>query len=193
MDSATDKSLQDLALAFETSRPRLRHIAALKLNHQLSRLIGVDDIVQETWVAICARLEHFQKSEDIPLFVRFRAMLLQTITDIERKYLVCQKRDLAKSVSFDYEDPDKTREQQRWNALADTITSPRTRLARQDRHVLLLDHLARLPEDDKNIIELRHFENLRNKECATVLVNGKNISIILYVRALKRLNDILLE
>jgi len=184
--------LDFLAVEFEKNRPRLSHIALLKIPPKLLQLVGVDDILQETWLAVGQRLEHFQQAKNIPLFVRFRAMLLQTIIDMERKYIVCQKRDIGKVTSFDQADSDQTEVQQRWNRLADTMTSPRTKLAKQERYAMLHELLAKMPENDKAIIEMRHFENLTNQECAAALgIEEKNASIR-YVRALKRFQGILL-
>lgn len=193
MDNRTSSSLEQLALDFDRSRPRLRHIALLRMNRSLLKIIDIDDILQETWSAVVRRMEHFQKAETIPLFVRFRTMLLQTIIDMERKYLLCQKRNIGKSVPLEPEDPDQTEVQQHWNHLVDTITSPCTRLAEQERHALLRDLLGQLPESDRIIIEMRHFEALSNKECAAALgIEEKNASIR-YVRALRRFQQTLLE
>lgn len=193
MHNTTKHGLDQLALVFEASRHRLRNIALLKTNPRLLQLIDVDDLLQETWTGIIRRLEHFHKADAIPIFVRFRAMLLQTIVDMERKYIVCQKRDIKKSISFDQENTDKTEIQQRWNRLADTVTSPCTHLVKQERYTLLKELLEKLPENDKIIIEMRHFENLSNKECAAALgIEEKNASIR-YVRALRRFQNILLE
>jgi len=108
MDETKYDDLDNLAVAFEESRSRLRHIALMKMQPKLLQLIGVDDILQETWIAVGQRLEHFQKAKNIPVFVRFRTMLLQTIIDMERKYIVCQKRDIGNATSFDKSDSDQT-------------------------------------------------------------------------------------
>lgn len=65
-------------------------------------------------------------------------------------------------------------------------------MAKQERYALLHKLLLAMPENDKLIIEMRHFENLSNQECAAALgIEEKNASIR-YVRALKRFQNILL-
>ena len=76
---------------------------------------------------------------------------------------------------------------------ADSVTSPLSAAAREDRYALLRRALAALGENDRTILELRHFDGLSNQECAQVLgIEQKNASIR-YVRALKKLQGLLME
>ena len=53
--------------------------------------------------------------------------------------------------------------------------------------------MASLPENDRQILELRHFDNMSNMDCAEVLhITAKNASIR-YVRALEKLQKLLVE
>ena len=51
--------------------------------------------------------------------------------------------------------------------------------------------LQELPATDREILELRHFEELSNNECAAVLEIAPKAASIRYVRALKRFQDLL--
>lgn len=182
-------NLDNLAAEFEANRERLRHIAMLRMSPLLFNRIGVDDLLQETWLAANRRLEHFARAAEVPVFIRLRTLLLQTIIDMERKYLACKKRDAGKDISFDQQDGVRTEVEQRWNMLADTIASPRTQLARADRHTQLREALAAMPENDRVILELRHFEDLSNRECAAALGIEAKAASIRYIRALKNLQQ----
>ena len=50
-----------------------------------------------------------------------------------------------------------------------------------------------MPKNDREILELRHFEELSNAECAAVLEITQKTASIRYVRALKRFRDLLLQ
>lgn len=66
-------------------------------------------------------------------------------------------------------------------------------IARIDRYKLLKKALESLPENDRQILELRHFDNMTNTDCAEVLhISPKNASVR-YVRALERLHKNLIE
>ena len=77
------------------------------------------------------------------------------------------------------------------DAIPDTATSPLSRITRQDRDALLHRALTRLDDNDRAILELRHEECLGNGECATLLGISEKAASLRYVRALKRLKDVL--
>lgn len=72
-------------------------------------------------------------------------------------------------------------------------TSPTGKLTKMERKAILLDELSRLSETDREILNLRHFEELSNQECAAVLKIEPKAASIRYFRALKRLRDKLTE
>ena len=80
-----------------------------------------------------------------------------------------------------------------WHQFADTVTGPLTRVARMDRYELLKKALDDLPENDRHILEMRHFDGLGNSECARLLKIEPKAASIRYVRALQRLKQKLIE
>ena len=73
------------------------------------------------------------------------------------------------------------------------ITSPLSRVDRDERHALLRAAVAALPENDRAIIVLRHFDGMGNAECAAALGIEPKAASIRYVRALERLQQKLME
>ena len=73
------------------------------------------------------------------------------------------------------------------------ITSPRSRLDRDERHDLLRRAIAALPENDRAVLVMRHFDGMGNSECAAMLGVAEKAASIRYVRALERLRQKLLE
>ena len=193
MNDIDPNDLNWLAETFQDNRERLRRVAQLKINPMLLRRLTVEDLLQEVFLAASKRLESLRRNDDIPPFVKFRTILIQTITDLERKYLASQKRDVFKEVEMDRPRDDDSAVTARWNILADSITSPRSRLAQAEKHYLLRKALADMPETDREILELRHFEELSNLECAAALGIEAKAASIRYVRALKRFQEKLSE
>ena len=193
MNDIDPNDLNWLAETFHGNRERLRHVAQLKINPALLRRLTVDDLLQEVFLAASKRLASLRREDSIPPFVKFRTILLQTITDLERKYLASQKRDVFKEVEMDRPQDDDNAATARWNLLADSVTSPRSRLAQAEKHHLLRKILADMPELDREILELRHFEELSNLECAAILGIEPKAASIRHVRALKRFQEKLSE
>ncbi len=181
-------------------RDRLLALARRNLNPVLLRRISPEDVVQETMAAACRRLDFLRNCPEIPVYCKLRRILFQTITDLERKHLQSPKRDAYRECEVaDAETPGEERDGGvsprglDWNLFADTVTGPLTQLARQDRYELLRKTMESLPEHDREILELRHFDGMSNTECAEALHLTQKAASIRYVRALEHLKKQLIE
>lgn len=177
---------------FLEHRERLRVLAERNLNPQLRKRVTAEDVVQDTLSSACSKIDFFENHPEIPLYFKLRILLFQTLTALERKHLQSQKRDAFKEVEVTDSDTVATG-QVNWNLFADTVTGPFTRIARIDRHELLRQALKKLSENDRQILELRHFDGMSNSECAAALKIEAKAASIRYVRALQRLQQLLLE
>lgn len=181
-----------IAPALMEHQGRLLSLARRNLNPVLARRFSPEDVVQETLSAACRKTDFMQNCPEIPVYCKLRKLLFQTITDLERKHLQSQKRDAYREQEIAGEEGATFRGAD-WNMFADTVTGPLTQIARQDRYELLRKTMESLPEHDREILELRHFDGMSNAECAEALhLTQKNASIR-YVRALERLKKQLIE
>ena len=183
--------MSPLPEVFEAYRERLLALARRNLNPILLRRVSPEDVVQETFAAACARPGFFAERPDIPLYLKLRTLLFQTLTDLARRHLQSAKRDAYKEVVP--EDGPNTEAQSAWESFAATVTGPMTHAAREERHALLRRTLAALPDADRQILELRHFDGLSNLACAEALGLSPKAASLRYVRALQRLQRRLLE
>lgn len=172
-------------------RKRLERLAERRMNPILSARLSPDDIVQETMAAVSRNNSPFMDNPDIPLYFRLRTALLQTLIQIERRHLGAGMRDAYREVDLPRNESDSLSRIAGIDAIPDTATSPLSRITRQDRDALLHRALTRLDDNDRAILELRHEECLGNGECATLLGISEKAASLRYVRALKRLKDVL--
>lgn len=180
------------APALMEHRGRLLSLARRNLNPALARRISPEDVVQETLSAACRKADFMRNCPEIPVYCKLRKLLFQTITDLERKHLQSRKRDAYREQEI-ADGRDASAPGADWNMFADTVTGPLTQIARQDRYELLRKTMESLPDQDRVILELRHFDGMSNTECAEALhLTQKNASIR-YVRALERLKKQLIE
>ena len=180
--------------AFESFRTRLESLAAKHLNPVLSRRLSPEDVVQETFAAALMREDFFKREPEVPLYFKLRTILFQTMVDLERRHLAAQKRDAYKDVDVPGRDPDDTSASDLdWDMFAGTVTAPNSFLARKDRHALLRQAIGELSENDRQIIILRHFDDMDNAECAQALGIEPKAASIRYVRALERLQKKLVQ
>ena len=188
---------QSLAEAFVEQRARLLSLVEKRLNPILQKRLSHEDVMQEVYLAAAKRLPYFAQNEDVPIYFKLRTILLQTLADIERKNLQAAGRDAYKELRV-------VSEERRVGGgcldgevcigeLAADVTSPLSRVDRNERHALLRAAVAALPENDRAIIVLRHFDGMGNSECAAALGIEPKAASIRYVRALERLQSKLME
>ena len=176
----------------EEHRVRLLNLARRNLNPVLARRISPEDVVQETFSAACRRVDFLENRPDIPVYCKLRKLLFQTLTDLERKHLQSRKRDTYREQEV-ADNQDASSPGLDWSMFADTVTGPLTQIARQDRYELLRKTMDALPEHDREILELRHFDGMSNTECAEALHLTQKAASIRYVRALEHLKKQLIE
>lgn len=185
-------SAPDPKLVQELSRFRgqLLILATKNLPPMLLKRISAEDIVQETFVSACSRQTFLHTCPEVPLYFKLRKLLLQTCLDQMRKHLGAQKRDLYREVEL----PEgRTTSQPAWENFISAMTGPLTVAARNERHALLYEGLNQLGESDRQIIEMRHFDELTNESCAELLEISPKAASIRYVRALERLQKTLVQ
>ena len=162
--------------ALTEHRARLLSLARLNLNPMLARRISPEDVVQETLAAACRKADFMRNRPDVPVYCKLRTILLQTITDLERKHLRSTKRDAYRELEIDG-DGDVSSPGLNWNMFADTVTGPLTQLARQDRYELLRKTMEALPEQQREVVFMRYYQELSFKEIAKITGVSINTSL----------------
>ena len=193
MDGMATERMNEWANRFLEYREQLLALARRNLNPVLLRRFSPEDVVQDTLSSACSKIDFFENRPDVPVYFKLRTLLLQTIKDLERKNLQAQKRDAYKDLGVAEGGDTATQAQLSWNQFADTMTGPVTQLACGDRYARLRKALEGLAENDRNILEMRHFDGLGNAECAQLLKIEPKAASIRYVRALERLRQKLAE
>ena len=182
----------NLAAAFAENRQRLISLAEKRLNPILLKRQSVEDVLSETYANAAKRLGYFAAHDDVPVYYKLRTILLQTLADIERRNLKAGARDAYREVE-NVKCKVESEESSPFDNIPADITSPASRVDRDERHALLRRALAAMPENDRAILVMRHFDGLGNSECASALGLTEKAASIRYVRALERLQQKLVE
>ena len=194
-----DFTQDDLAAAFAENRQRLFALAEKRLNPILLKRMSAEDVLSETYANAARRLDYFAAHDDVPIYYKLRTILIQTIADIERHHLKAQGRDAYKELRVESGGLSGEGEEAQPESgvcvgeLPADITSPVSRVDRDERHAILRRALAAMPESDRAILVLRHFDGMGNSECAAALGIAEKAASIRYVRALERLQKKLVE
>lgn len=180
-----------LAAHFENLRARLARIATFRLDRRLGGRVSESDVVQEAYVRAARRLDHYLTQPDPPpLFVWLRMELQQQLIDTHRAHLGAEKRDVRREIGLGgLLDPDATFRAMAYE-LSAHLTSPSQLLRRAEQLAWLESALRSMNDMDREVIALRHFEELSNEETAQVLQISAAAASKRYLRALRRLQEI---
>jgi RNA polymerase sigma-70 factor (ECF subfamily) len=180
-----------LADLFAEQRARLLRLIGFRMHAQLRLRVDAEDVLQEAYLAARQRLQHYDPS--VSLFVWVRTIVVQTLTDVHRHHLGVQKRDPRREVRLTASPYGQATSESIVIQLAGDLTSPSQAAARDDAHARVLEAIERMDDTDRDVLALRHFESLTNKEVAEVLGIEQKAASIRYVRALKKLKTLLVD
>ena len=174
---------------FAQYRDRLYHIVNVRLDPRLAGRVDADDVLQEVYLDAADRVRHFVHEHSGSFFVWLRMITTQTMTNMFRRHLDVKKRDVRRDVSIYTGQTSSPLALQ----LLGHLTSPSHAAMREEAAAQLEAAIQELRPIDREVIVLRHFEQLDNKEVAEVLGIQQKAASIRYIRALARLKDHIAE
>jgi RNA polymerase sigma-70 factor (ECF subfamily) len=184
---------QALAELFSRERERLWRVIHFRLAEPLRGRLDPDDELQEAYLAASQRLGHYAVSPATSPFIWLRMIVNQTLIDLHRKHLGAQRRDAACEVSVDGATYVQATSASVAIQLIGAFTSPSGAAARADVLGLVQTAIEQMDPLDREVLALRHFEELTNSEVAEALGIEQKAASIRYIRALRRLKDILAQ
>jgi len=172
---------------------RLVRMVTFRMDPRLRGRIDAADVVQEAFVAASATREVYFRAPMIPLFLWLRGVVTNKLLELHRHHLGTHMRDAKRELSL--EAP------HRWDEttgalcahLTGHLTSPSVAAVRVEIKARLAEALDEMDPMDREVLALRHFEQLTNAEAAEVLGIQERAAAKRYLRALERLKKILSE
>jgi RNA polymerase sigma-70 factor (ECF subfamily) len=179
-----------LAELFSRHRDRLGRMVEFRLDGRLKGRVATSDVLQEAYIDALKRLPHYQADPGMPFFLWLRWITVQRLVEVHRQHLGARIRDVGREVSIGRgEGPSAS--SARMIELIGDLTSPSQAAQRAEAMGQLQQALQGLDPTDREVLALRHFEELSNQEAATVLGIQPAAASKRYVRALERLKTAL--
>ena len=182
-----------LAEVWAECRTRLRKMIEFRLDPRLWGRVDADDVLQDVYLAASRRLPDYLRNPAVPVFVWLRTMTQQVLADTYRRHVGAQKRDARCDIPLHSRATGSSASISIAAKLAASLTSPSKAAVRADTREQLYAALEKMDPIDREVLALRHFEDLGNDLVADVLGLKKAAASNRYVRALKRLKDIMSE
>ena len=167
-------------------RLRLRTMVAVRIDSRLLSRVDPSDIVQDALVTAHQRLPRYLKDRAIPFYPWLRQIALGKLIDNHRRHMLAGRRDVRQTAKWNPSLSDQSA-----ILLADrlhsSITSPSQRAIRDETKRRVKEALTNMSDTDREIIILRHLEDLSVKEIAAVLAIAEGTVKSRHYRALERL------
>jgi len=158
-----------------------------KLGPALRRKIEPEDVLQEVSVSAVAALKRVDLTGHDP-FGWLCQLADRRIVDAHRHF-ASQKRAADREVALDAQQ--QTSRAQLINMLVVSMTTPSQQLSRQGRELRLHAALAKLPDEQRELLRMRYVEGLPTKEIAERVGKGDGAVRVTLSRAVRRLQELL--
>jgi RNA polymerase sigma-70 factor (ECF subfamily) len=176
---------------FDRDRERLRRMVALRMDRRLQGRVDASDVVQEAHIEAMTRLPEYLRESNLPFFLWLRLIVGQRLTFLHRRHLGAHARDAGREIGIYHGALPEATSAALAARLLGHLTQPSEAAIRAERKIRIQRALNAMDPLDREILALRHFEQLSNGEAARAVGLSKSAASKRYVRALQRLKEIL--
>jgi RNA polymerase sigma-70 factor (ECF subfamily) len=182
---------EPLAELFGRHREPLKRMVRWRLDRRLRGRVDPSDVLQEVYIDAMQRVDGYVEQPTLPFALWLRLLTGRRLLELHRQHLGAQMRDASLELSL---------EQGHWPPanpdclaahLTGNLTSPSQVALRAEREARLVEALNGMDPLDREVLVLRHFDELTNNEVAELFGIQKAAASHRYVRALERLRTIL--
>jgi len=190
--SASDGDRDALDELFARHRQRLIRMAKFRLDARLRGRIDPVDVVQEVHLEAFRRFEVYLAGADpMPFFLWLRFLTGQKVLELHRRHFGAQRRDVRQEVRF----ARAPRPGVSTVAIAEQLVGreprPSEAAVMDEERIRLREALDAMDPIDREVLTLRHFEQLSNAETAAELGMTASATSKRYLRGLRKLEDLL--
>jgi RNA polymerase sigma-70 factor (ECF subfamily) len=180
-----------LGTLFAHYRDRLRKMVRLRLDRRVAGRLDASDVLQEAYLDVARRFPEYVAAPAVPFYVWLRALTGQRLIDLHRQHLGAKMRDAGQEVSLYRGALPQASSASLAQQLLAGLTSPTQAAVRAEMQLQLQEALNSMDPIDREVVVLRHFEEMNNIETAAVLGIETSAASKRYLRAIRRLKAIL--
>jgi RNA polymerase sigma-70 factor, ECF subfamily len=180
-----------LATLFDRYRDRLRRMVELRIDARVRARLDASDVLQEAFLDVDRDLAAYLADPKLPPLLWLRLHVGRRLSTLHRQHLGTRMRDAGMEISLYRDALPEASSAALASMLLGKHTSPTQAAQRAERLLRVQEALNTLDPIDREVLALRHFEQLSRSETAEVLGISQDAGAKRYFRALKRLKDVL--
>jgi RNA polymerase sigma-70 factor (ECF subfamily) len=174
-------------------REPVRRLIDLRLDPAIVQRLDASDVVQEVLLEASRRLPEYLRQPAMPFHLWLRHIARDHIIDAHRRHHQAQKRGVDRERPIHRPVWSERSSLELAAQLLDQERTPASEALQQELQRQLYDALEQLGDDDREIIQMRHFEMLSNQDAAAALGLSEAAASMRYLRAVRRLRDLLTQ
>jgi RNA polymerase sigma-70 factor (ECF subfamily) len=178
-------------LLLDRHRQALARMVQARLDQRLSRRVDASDVVQDVLLEASQRLAEYLRHPRMPFALWLREMARDRIIDLHRRHRVAIRRSLDREQPLSPANFGDRSSLELASRLRDPEPTPAALAVRHELRERFLDALDRMDEEDREILMIRHVEQLSNSEAASILGLSAPAAGMRHLRALRRIREIL--
>jgi RNA polymerase sigma-70 factor, ECF subfamily len=191
LDAARKGDQGALAVLVDRHRDRLERMVRLRMDRRLQSRVDPTDVVQDAYLAVRTKFTQYCADSALPFYLWLRLEVGQKLIDVHRFHLGAKMRDAGQEVSLHQGALPQVTSVSLAEHLLGKLTSASRAAMRAELKLRIEEALNSMDPSDREVLVLRHFEELSNAETAQVLGLKPTAAVNRYVRALKRLWGVL--
>lgn len=176
---------------FARHRDRLKRMVHLRLSRRLQGRVDDSDIIQETYLDASRRLKEYSDNPKLPFYLWLRHLAGLKLAEAHRRHLGTQLRDADREVTLHRGGLPEADSMSLAAHLLGQLTTPSQAAIKAEIRLKVQEALNGMDPVDREVLALKHFEQLSTSEMAEVLGMSKAGAGSRYLRAIKRLKEIL--
>ena len=176
---------------FALHRDRLKRMVRLRLSRRLQGRVDDSDVLQEAFLSVSAQLPQYAVDPKLPFYLWLRHLTGLKLTEIHRRHLGTQLRDADHEVTLHRGGLPEADSISLAAHLLGQLTTPSQAAIKAETRMIVQEALNNMDATDREVLALKHFEQLSTSEIAQVLGMSKAGAGSRYLRAIKRLKEIL--
>jgi RNA polymerase sigma-70 factor (ECF subfamily) len=165
----------------------------LRLDRKIAQRVDASDIVQDVLLEANSRLQEYLCNPRMPFHLWLRQLAQDRMIDMHRRHRGAQRRSLDRERSLASPQFADQSGFDLMGQLADHELTPAAASIRKELETRFLTALEQLDDEDRDILVMRHFEQLGNSEVAEALGLSTAAAGMRHLRALRKLRAILGE
>ncbi len=188
LDAAAHGDAQARGRLLERHRQKLKRMVAVRLDRRLAARLDPSDVVQETLADAARKLDGYLRDRPLPFYPWLRQLAEDHLGMLHRRHVRAGRRSVVREepAGLPHESALELAER-----LLDTAGGPSAGLRREEQRARVRAALERLPERDREVLVLRHLEQLSTADTAAVLGVSEGAVKMRLLRAVQRLHELL--